>query len=306
MFERDSGITPAANPPRRFERTRIILESTTTTTWFVTGASRGLGLEIVAQLLRRGDDVAATTRSVERLTAALDGVGSGRLLPLRVDLTDQPQVTAAVAQTREHFGGLDVVVNNAGYGYLSAVEEIADDDAHAMFDVQIFGVLNVLRAALPVFRSNRRGHIVNVSSILGLTTFPGWGLYSAGKFALEALTEALAAEVADLGIGVNLIEPGYVRTDFLTNDSLALPDSTLGEYPTVRETTEAHRAMHGTQLGDPAKVAAAIIEVAVSGTAPLHQFLGSDSLSFAETRVKALQADLDASRALAGTDHTDL
>ncbi|BDB58572.1 SDR family NAD(P)-dependent oxidoreductase [Rhodococcus sp. RDE2] len=283
-----------------------MLESTTTTTWFVTGASRGLGLEIVAQLLRRGDDVATTTRSVERLTAALDYIGTGRLLPLRVDLTDQEQVAAAVAQTREHFGGLDVIVNNAGYGYLSAVEEIADADAHAMFDVQIFGVLNVLRAALPAFRSNRRGHIVNVSSILGLTTFPGWGLYSAGKFALEALTEALAAEVADLGIGVNLIEPGYVRTDFLTNDSLALPDSTLGEYPAVRETTEAHRAMHGTQLGDPVKVAAAIIEVAVSGTAPLHQFLGSDSLSFAEARVKALQADIDASRALAGTDHTDL
>jgi NAD(P)-dependent dehydrogenase (short-subunit alcohol dehydrogenase family) len=178
-----------------------------------------------------------------------------------VKRTDQAQVTAAVAQTREHFGGLDVVVDNAGYGYLSAVEEIADDDAHAMFDVQIFGVLNVLRAALPVFRSNRRGHIVNVSSILGLTTFPGWGLYSAGKFALEALTEALAAEVADLGIGVNLVE-----------------------------TTEAHRAMHGTQLGDPVKVAAAIIAVATSGTAPLHQFLGSDSVSFAEMRVKALQA----------------
>ncbi|UYP19314.1 SDR family NAD(P)-dependent oxidoreductase [Rhodococcus sp. Z13] len=277
-------------------------ENSTTTIWFVTGASRGIGLELVSRLLRRGDAVAATTRSVDRLLTALDGTDTGNLLPLEVDLTDQEQVTAAVAETRRRFGGLDVVVDNAGYGYLSAVEEIVDADARAMFDVQVFAVLNVLRAALPVFRANRRGHIVNVSSILGRTTFAGWGLYSAGKYALEALTEALAAEVADLGIRVNLIEPGYVRTDFLTERSLALPDSTIDDYPEVRGTTQAHQGMHGTQLGDPGKVAEAILAVVDSGSAPLHQFLGSDSVSFAEAHLEALRADVEASRVLADTD----
>lgn len=270
-------------------------------TWFVTGASRGLGLELVTQLLRRGDNVAATTRSVDRLTAALEGADTRLLLPLEVDLSDERQVSAAVAATRDRFGGLDVVVNNAGYGFLAAVEEVTDAEARAMFDVQIFGVWNVLRAVLPGFREQRGGHIVNVSSILGLTSFPGWGLYCAGKFALEGLTESLAAEVVDFGIRVNLIEPGYLRTDFLRPQSLGLPGDTLDAYPAVREMTEEHRGMPGTQLGDPVRAAAAIITVGTGPTAPLHQLLGSDSLELAEARVKALAADIDAARGLAVT-----
>jgi len=269
-------------------------------TWFVTGASRGLGRELVAQLLERGDNVAATTRSAERLTAALDGVDTSRLLPLEVALDDERQVQDAVAAARARFGELDVVVNNAGYGFLAAVEEVTDAEARAMFDVQVFGTWNVLRAVLPGLRAAGSGHVVNISSILGLTSFPGWGLYGAGKFALEALTESLAAEVADLGIQVTLVEPGYMRTDFLRPQSLGLPSSTVDAYPAIREMTEAHRAMPGTQLGDP-RAAAAIITVATTGDAPLHQVLGSDSLGLAEARLKALSSDIDAGRRLAVT-----
>ncbi|MBE1878447.1 SDR family NAD(P)-dependent oxidoreductase [Myceligenerans pegani] len=270
-------------------------------TWFVTGASRGLGLELVQQLLRRGDNVAATTRSTERLTAALHETDTLRLLPLQVDLADQAQVDRAVATTRERFGDLDVVVNNAGYGYLGAVEEVPDADARAMFDVQVFGVWNVLRAVLPGFRERRAGHVINVSSIVGLLPFPGWSLYAAGKFALEAISESLAAEVADHGIKVNLIEPGYMRTDFLRPVSLGLPTSTSDAYPAIREMVDQHLRMPGSQLGDPAKAADAIITVATTGDAPLHQLLGSDSLSLAATRIQALTDDVEASRALATT-----
>ncbi|MFG1993249.1 SDR family NAD(P)-dependent oxidoreductase [Actinoplanes sp. NPDC048988] len=268
-----------------------------TTTWFITGTSRGLGLELVRQLLERGDTVTATTRSPERLLTGLGDTDTSRLQALAVDLADEGQVKRAV----EAAGDLDVVVNNAGYGFLAAVEEVSDAEARQMFDVQVFGVWNVLRAALPSFRARRTGHIVHVSSILGLTAFPGWGLYCAGKYALEGLTESLAAEVADFGIRVTLVEPGYMRTDFLRTQSLGLPGSTVDAYPAVRDMTAAHLAMPGTQLGDPAKAAAAIITVTDGGKAPLHQLLGSDSYGLAQARIAALTDDVEAGRALAVT-----
>ena len=271
-------------------------------TWFVTGTSRGLGLELVKQLLARGDNVAATTRSVDRLLLSFAGTDTSRLLPLEVDLTDEAQVRAAVAATRERFGELDVVINNAGYGYLAAVEEISDADAREMFNVQVFGVLNVLRAVLPGLRDQRSGAIINVSSILGLLTFPGWGLYSAGKAALGALTESLAAEVADYGIQVNLVEPGYMRTDFLRPVSIGLPDSITDAYPAIRTMVDQHlHQVPGTQPGDPARAAAAIITVVTDGDAPLHQLLGSDALGLAEDRLDVLASEFSAARRLAET-----
>ena len=272
-----------------------------TGTWFVTGTSRGLGLELVSQLLARGENVAATTRSVERLTDALGDADTTNLLPLAVDLADETAVANAVIATKERFGALNVVVNNAGYGFLGAVEEITDAEVREMFDVQIFGVWNVLRATLPDFRAARSGHIVNVSSILGLTTFPGWGLYSAGKFALEGLTGSLAQEIAEFGVKVNLIEPGYMQTDFLKPQSLGLPTGTADGYTAIRDMTAAHQAMPGTQLGDPAKAAAAIITTVVSGDAPLHQLLGSDSLAIAAGALDALTSEVEAGRSLAVT-----
>lgn len=241
-----------------------------------------------------------TGRSSQRLAAALEGTGTARLLILEVDLTDEAQVRRAVAETEARSGGLDVVVNNAGHGFLGAIEEISDAEARSMFDVQVFGAWSVLRAALPGFRQRRSGNVVNVSSIPGMTTFPGWGLYRAGKLAPEAVSESLAAEVADQGIVVNVVEPGHTRTGFLSEGSLTLPSAPLDAHPAIRETTEQHQQMPGSQLGDPAEVAAAIIAVVVDG-APVHQVLGSDSLGTATARVEALGADVQAARELALT-----
>lgn len=276
----------------------------TPATWFVTGTSRGLGAELVRQLLSRGDNVAATTRSVDRLHAALSGVDTERLLALEVDLTDAAAVDAAVTATVDRFGRLDVVVNNAGYGFIGAVEETTDAEARQMFDVQVFGAWNVVRSTVPHLRAARSGHVVNVSSILGLMTMPGWGLYSAGKFALNGMSEALAAEMADFGVKVTIVEPGYFRTDFLTTDSLTLPTAAGDAYPAIREMTEQHLQLQGSQLGDPARGAEAIIDVVVSGDGPLHQLLGSDAVSLAQAEIDTLTNDVKAGRDLAlTTDH---
>ena len=272
--------------------------------WVVTGASRGLGLHLVKHLLNRGDQVTATTRSLERLLAGLAEVDTTRLLALEVSLADETQVDGAIAQATERFGQIDVVVNNAGYGILGAVEETSTEAVRAMIDVQLIGTWNVIRAALPRMRAARSGHILNLSSIVGLVAFPGWGLYSAAKFAVEGLSEALAAEVADLGIGVTIIEPGYFDTSFLTDDSLALTDAFTDAYPAIREMIAAHKAMSGTQPGDPAKAAEALVAIAQRESGPLRQQLGSDSSDLAESKADSLKAEVLTGRRLAhSTDY---
>ena len=274
-------------------------------TWFVTGASRGLGLEMAVQVLQRGDNLAATTRSAERLDAALAGrVDTSRLLALEVDLRDGADVTRAVQETTARFGTLDVVVNNAGYGFLGAVEETSEQEVRDMLDIQVVGVWNVLRTALPVFRGQRSGHVVNISSVLGLTAVPGWALYCAGKFAIEGISEALAAEVADFGVDVTIVEPGYFRTDFLSTDSLALPTDTSDGYPAIREMVQNHLALQGSQLGDPVKGAERIVAAVVEGSGSLRLVLGSDSHAYATAKLDALRKTLDDSRDTAAlTDH---
>ena len=272
--------------------------------WFVTGASRGLGLALVKHLISRGDRVAATTRSSERLLAALADADTANLLALEVSLTDETEVTAALAAATEKFGRIDVVVNNAGYGILGAVEDTATDDIRAMFNVQLFGTWNVIRAVLPQMRAAGAGHIINVSSIVGLLAFPGWGLYSAAKFAVEGLSESLAAEVAGFGILVTVVEPGYFDTAFLTEDSLVLTDDSSGAYPAIGEMIAAHQQMPGTQPGDPARAAAAFVAIAQRERGPLHQQLGSDSSGLAEGKADSLKADVLAGRELArSTDY---
>lgn len=274
-------------------------------TWFVTGTSRGLGLELAVQVLERGDNLAATTRSVERLTSALAGcVDTSKLLALEVDLRDSVAVGRAVTETTARFGGLDVVVNNAGYGFLGAVEETSADEVRDMLDVQVGGVWNVLRATLPVLRGQRSGHIVTVSSVLGLTAVPGWALYCAGKFAVEGISEALAGEIAEFGVDITVVEPGYFRTDFLTTDSLALPTATADGYSAIREMIQSHLELQGSQLGDPVKGAERIVEKVVTGGGPLRLILGSDSHAYATAKVEALQSNLDEARdSAARTDY---
>ncbi|MEV6012075.1 SDR family oxidoreductase [Streptomyces sp. NPDC051976] len=263
--------------------------------WFVTGTSHGVGLGLVKQLLERGDCVAATTRSSVRLLAALgDRVDTSRLCPLTVDLRNETQVKQAVQETVERFDDLDVVVNNAGYGFLAAIEKTSARDVRDMLDVQVVGVWNVLRAALPVLHTQRSGHVVNVSSVLGLTAVPAWGLYCAGKFALEGLSEALAAEVADFGIDVTIVEPGCFRTGFLSQSSLAVPADATEQYPGIRQMVDNYLKLQGNQLADPLVGAAAIIDRVVAGKSPLRQVLGSDSHAYATAKVRALLANLAA------------
>ncbi|MBF4616441.1 SDR family NAD(P)-dependent oxidoreductase [Curtobacterium sp. VKM Ac-1376] len=272
--------------------------------WFITGSSRGLGRALVAHLLQRGDHVAATTRSSERLLTALDDVDTTNLLPLQVTLTDEEQVADAIKEATVRFGRIDVVVNNAGYGYLGAVEETSNSDVQAMFDVQVNGTWNVIRAVLPQMRQERSGHIINVSSILGVLSFPGWGLYCAAKYAVEGLSESLAAEVADFGIRVSIVEPGYFDTDFLTDNSLAVAEDVSDAYPSIREMIAAHKQMPGTQPGDPNKAATALVTIASTETGPMRQQLGSDSSGLAEGKADSLKAEILAGRELAhSTDY---
>jgi NAD(P)-dependent dehydrogenase (short-subunit alcohol dehydrogenase family) len=187
--------------------------------WFVTGASKGLGLSLVKQLLNKGYNVAATSRNVADLEGAVGK--SESFLPLAVNITDEQSVTDAISQTISLFGKIDVVVNNAGYGLVGGLEELSDAEARANFDVNVFGSLNVIRAAMPHLREQKSGHIFNISSIGGFTgNFPGFGIYCATKFAVQGFTESLAAEIKSFGVKATIVSPGYFRTNFLAADSL--------------------------------------------------------------------------------------
>jgi NAD(P)-dependent dehydrogenase (short-subunit alcohol dehydrogenase family) len=264
-----------------------------TQVWFITGASKGFGLELVKQLLQQGHQVAATSRDVTELRRAV-GTESANFLPLAVDLTTESSVGQAIGATVEQFGRLDVVANNAGYGQLGALEELTDAEARANFEVNVFGTLHVIRQVLPHLRQQRSGHILNFSSIGGITgMFPGWGVYCATKFAVEGLSESLSAEVAPFGIKVTIVEPGYFRTDFLSSGSLRTPERKMDEYALVRESEAAHQQqIKGHQPGDPAKGAAAIIRIAAEDRPPLHLLLGQDAYDITATKIKALQDDM--------------
>src|SRR6266496_2087474 len=196
--------------------------------WFVTGASRGLGAAITREALSRGHQVTATARDADALRRAF--AESPDVLPMAVDVTDERQINAAVEATVERFGRIDVLVNNAGRGQVGAVEEVSDAAARALFELNVFGVLNVLRAALLTLRAQRSGHVINIGSVGGFATGPGVGLYGATKFALEGLSEALRGELAPLGINVTVVEPGGFRTDFLDSSSLQIEPTVIADY----------------------------------------------------------------------------
>lgn len=260
--------------------------------WFVTGASKGLGRSLVLQLLDQGYKVAATSRSIDdlrKLSTAAD------FLPLAVDLKSETSVKEAVAATIRQFGRIDVLVNNAGYGQVGALEELSDAEVRANFDVNVFGLLNVTRAILPHMRAQQSGHIFNISSIAGFTgAFPGFGVYCATKFAVDGLSESLSAETKPFGIKVTIVSPGYFRTDFLASGSLGVPAQPIAAYQAVRDVQNAHQhEINGNQAGDPEKAVAAIINVAAAENAPLHLFLGEDAYGMAYQKMDAIKEDLE-------------
>ena len=266
--------------------------------WFITGASKGLGLSLVKQLLEEGKKVAATSRSISDLQNAIGE--HENFLPLAMNLKDEANVGEAVDQTVNHFGNIDVVVNNAGYGLVGAIEELTDEESKENFEVNVYGTLNVIRKVLPYLREQKSGHIFNISSIGGFTgAFPGFGIYCATKFAVQGLTESLATEVKDFGIKATVVFPGYFRTNFLNQSSLSTPKVQLAEYESVRNVQKAHEEeINGNQPGDPVKAAKAMIAIAEREQPLVHFFLGQDAYDLAYAKMKTVKTDLEDTKEL--------
>jgi NAD(P)-dependent dehydrogenase (short-subunit alcohol dehydrogenase family) len=246
--------------------------------WFITGASRGFGREWTIAALERGDQVAATARDTSTLDDLVATYGD-LILPLTLDVTDYAADFAAVKAAHEHFGRLDVVVNNAGYGQFGMVEELSEQDARDQIETNLFGALWITQAALPFLREQRSGHFIQVTSIGGITAFAGIGMYHASKWALEGLSQALAQEVADFGIHVTLIEPGGYATDW--GGSSARRAAPLTAYDETRARVAAWRAARWAKPGDPVATRAAILAIVDAEKPPLRVFFGDGPLALA-------------------------
>jgi NAD(P)-dependent dehydrogenase (short-subunit alcohol dehydrogenase family) len=258
-------------------------------TWFITGISRGFGLELARQLIARGDTVIGTVRQGMPDIAA----GPGALHVLTLDVTDRAVVTAAVDQAFT-LGPIDVIVNNSGYGLLGALEAASDAEIDRLFATNVFGPIAVIRAALPHLRAQGSGHIVNISSIAGRAPGPGTSLYAATKFAIEGLSGSLAQELAPFGIKVTVVAPGAFRTDFLSDHSIRKSGAPGGGHgASVDQALGALDAMAGRQIGDPARGAAAMIAAVDAAEPPLHLLLGSDALRRARAKLDAVIAEMD-------------
>lgn len=261
-------------------------------TWFITGASQGLGLALATQLLAAGHRVAATSRHLAGLTEAISEP-TDFFLPLAVDLATEASVAQAIEATIAAFGRIDVVVNNAGYGMGGSIEEMTDAETRHSFEVNVFGALNVIRKALPQLRRQGAGHVINISSIAAIAGATGWAIYAATKAAMSAFSEVLAQDVADLGLKVTVVEPGALRTNFLTPESLVMAREPIAEYAAVRASHARYLTMDGAQAGDPARAAAAIIRIAAEANPPLHLLLGADAYSRAQAKLSAMNQELE-------------
>jgi NAD(P)-dependent dehydrogenase (short-subunit alcohol dehydrogenase family) len=269
--------------------------------WFITGISRGFGRELADALLARGDNVIGTTRNGSADVAQ----GKGRLDVLTLDVTDAQAIKNTVAAAARLHGRIDVVVNNAGYGLLSSVEEATDDEIEHVFAVNFHGTRRVIQAVLPQLRGQRSGHIINITSMAAVAPNPGSGYYSAAKMAVEGLSQSLAREVGPLGIRVTIVEPSAFRTDFLSGHSIRLSGSALQDYAeTAGAARERLAAMDGKQAGDPARAAAAIIRAVDSPRPPLHLVLGSDAYNRTRQMLDAFSTDVETWKAVSiGADY---
>lgn len=277
--------------------------STNSKVWFITGASRGFGALIAKDALARGDKVVATARNPQTVINALGS--HPNLLALKLDVTNEQAAIEAAEQSIKHFSRIDILVNNAGYGLLGAVEESGDQEVKDLFNTNVFGVLNVIRAVVPYMRKQASGHIINISSIGGYASYPGWGVYCATKFAVEALTESLAYELQPFGIKATTVEPGFFRTDFLDSTSLVSTKKNFAEYAeTVGAMRDFAASANHAQPGDPTKLSKAILELVDSENPPLRLPLGSDTVQKITEKNQFVQKELDAWKDLAvSTDY---
>ncbi len=247
--------------------------------WFITGTSRGFGREWAIAALERGDKVAGTARDTATLADLVDKYGDA-LLPIQLDVTDRDADFAAVKQAHDHFGRLDIVVNNAGYGHFGFIEEITEEEARAQLETNVFGALWVTQAALPYLRTQGSGHIIQVSSIGGIVAFPNVGIYHASKWALEGFSQALAQEVEPFGVHITLVEPGGFSTDWAGSSSKR--STQLPAYEDAHRRSEESRASRNATPGDPRASAAAILRVVDAPDPPLRVFFGERPLSLAK------------------------
>ncbi|MFZ6042173.1 SDR family oxidoreductase [Vibrio natriegens] len=248
--------------------------------WFVTGTSRGMGTDIVIAALEQGDKVVATGRSLNRLREVFADAPADRIQLLELDVTSESQAQQAVSEAVKRFGRIDVLVNNAGYCLLGRFEEATSEQIEAQFGTNVFGMANVLRAVLPIMRSQGSGRIFNTSSIAGVKAVANATFYSASKFAVEGMTLALADEVAPFGIQVTAIEPGFFRTEFLNDSSASYGENQIEDYLPYGHARELLSAADGQQQGDPAKLANVIMRVANIEKQPKQLLIGNDAIDF--------------------------
>jgi len=263
--------------------------------WFITGASRGIGAEIASAALAAGDFVVATARDPKRVAERLGT--SESLLPVALDVTSESSAAAAIEAAVARFGRIDVLVNNAGFGVIGAVEETSGEDVRRVYETNVFGLLAVTRAALPTLRKQRSGLILNVSSIGGYRSGAGFGVYCSTKFAVEGISEALHAELALLGIFVTILEPGYFRTEFLGSNSVVETSPIIDDYAETSGKVRAFaKSVSLQQPGDPARLARVVVELSRAENTPLRLALGSDTVAAIEAKNAQVATELHAWR----------
>jgi NAD(P)-dependent dehydrogenase (short-subunit alcohol dehydrogenase family) len=272
------------------------MSTNTTPVWFITGCSTGFGRELAQAVIARGWHCVATARRVETLDDLARG-NDEQLLRVPLDVTDSAQIEAAVAAAQKRFGAIDVLVNNAGYGYQSTVEEGEEREIRAQFDANVFGLFAMTRAVLPVMRAQHRGHVINITSVAGLVGFPGSGYYAASKHAVEGWSDSLFAEVKPLGINVTCVEPGLFRTDW-AGRSLRQTPSHIADYAETGAARMKRTAeISGKQAGDPARAALAMIRITEVENPPRHLVLGAFGVDAVANRLRAALAEIDEWRA---------
>jgi NAD(P)-dependent dehydrogenase (short-subunit alcohol dehydrogenase family) len=269
-----------------------IMTSTTTPVWFITGCSTGFGRELAQAVLARGWRCVATARNKASL-ADLGGDAGERLLMVDLDVTDPKQIAASVDAAQARFGAIDVLVNNAGYGYQAAVEEGVEAEIRAQFEVNVFGLFAMTRAVLPVMRARRKGHVLNITSLAGIAGYAASAYYAASKHAVEGWSDSLAVETAPLGIKVTCVEPGPFRTDWAGRSLKQTPNRIADYAETAGKRLQATAQASGGQQGDPARAAQAMIKIVEASDPPRNLVLGAAALDGASKRLHALLADMD-------------